>query len=362
MTRDELVARARALGVERAELMTRVELHDELVRRAEPDPAEQRRARGWLGVARDLVASVVESGLNLPDAAALIRGREFDGLGPSPVATVTLAQIYAAQGHHARAIAVLDQVLEKEPDHAAARALRERFLEEKQAPAPKPRATIEAEAEAVSDVRVERPDVAVFESPAPAAEPSPDEAPAPAYADLARAEPPVFVAVSEEPSTKTLENGSPEPATVAPSPSVAPTYVPAPRAPRRSACVLVSRAPGCAPVLVWDLGDLAEPGGGSVRVVRYVAWTVSEQGVVRSEGEVPLSERRGRASLAAVEPHAVVRAVLGSRTGDEFAPLLIASEVAVANGVVNVRFRPPAAIGDDVQPLERELALSASGG
>src|SRR5687768_983034 len=102
--------------------MTRVELRDEIVRRAEPDPLEQRRARGWLGVARDMVASVVESGLNLPDAAALIRGRgEFDGHGPPAVATVTLAQIYAAQGHHARALSVLDEVLAKEPDHVAAR-------------------------------------------------------------------------------------------------------------------------------------------------------------------------------------------------------------------------------------------------
>ncbi len=123
MSRDELVAKARSLGVERAELMTRVELHDEIVRRSEPDPGERKKARGWLGVARDLVAGVVESGLNLPDATP-IRGRgEVDAQGPSPVATVTLAQVCAkAQGHHARAIAVLDEVLAKEPDHLWLRA------------------------------------------------------------------------------------------------------------------------------------------------------------------------------------------------------------------------------------------------
>ncbi|HYO93907.1 MAG TPA: hypothetical protein VER33_05315, partial [Polyangiaceae bacterium] len=55
--RDDLIAKARSLGVERPELMTRVELTDEIVRRSETDPIQQKRARGWLGVARDLVAS-----------------------------------------------------------------------------------------------------------------------------------------------------------------------------------------------------------------------------------------------------------------------------------------------------------------
>ncbi|MGC4092471.1 MAG: hypothetical protein QM756_32260 [Polyangiaceae bacterium] len=129
MSRDELVAKARSLGVERAELMTRVELGDEIVRRTQSDPAAQQRARGWLGVARDLVASVVGTGLSLPDAAALIRGERgvLDLKGPSPVATVTLAEIYATQGHSERALSMLDEVLAGEPDHVAALALRERL-------------------------------------------------------------------------------------------------------------------------------------------------------------------------------------------------------------------------------------------
>src|SRR3954462_3694412 len=130
MNREQLVLKARVLGVERAELMTRVELRDEIVRRSEPDLAQQKRARGFLGVARDLVASVVEAGLNLPDAAAIIRGdgaRESHWKGPPPVATVTLAEIYAAQGHLERALRMLDEVLAKEPDHDAARALRDRL-------------------------------------------------------------------------------------------------------------------------------------------------------------------------------------------------------------------------------------------
>src|SRR5450631_3344561 len=130
LSREQLILKARVLGVERPELMTRVEMRDEIVRRSEPDPVQQKRARGFLGVARDLVASVVEAGLNLPDAAAIIRGegaREGDWKGPPPVATVTLAEIYAAQGHLDRALRMLDEVLTKEPDHDAARSLRDRL-------------------------------------------------------------------------------------------------------------------------------------------------------------------------------------------------------------------------------------------
>src|ERR1700709_2076118 len=130
LSREPLILKARVLGVERAELMTRVELRDEIVRRSEPDLVQQKRARGFLGVARDLVASVVEAGLNLPDAGKIIRGnksREGGGKGPPPVATVTLAEIYAAQGHVERALRMLDEVLAKEPDHDPARALRDRL-------------------------------------------------------------------------------------------------------------------------------------------------------------------------------------------------------------------------------------------
>ena len=69
-------------------------------------------------------------GRTRPDAAAIIRGegaREGDWKGPPPVATVTLAEIYAAQGHLDRALRMLDEVLAKEPDHDAARSLRDRL-------------------------------------------------------------------------------------------------------------------------------------------------------------------------------------------------------------------------------------------
>src|SRR5687768_12993828 len=95
LSRDDLITAARELGAQRPEVMTRVELRDEIIRLSEPDATAQRKTRGWLGVARDLVASVVESGLNMRDAAARIRGEqraEHDFSGPPPVATLTLAE------------------------------------------------------------------------------------------------------------------------------------------------------------------------------------------------------------------------------------------------------------------------------
>ncbi len=117
--------------------MTRAELKDEILRRTKTG-AEQIEARGLFGVARALLASVVETGLNLPDAASLIRGTTtFDSrvTGPAPVATVTLAEIYATQGHKKRALGMLDEVLRDEPDHEIALRLR-RELTDEAAPSP----------------------------------------------------------------------------------------------------------------------------------------------------------------------------------------------------------------------------------
>ncbi len=132
LSRSDLIERAESLGVEKAGLFTRAELLDEIVRRMVSDPVERRVARGLLGVARDLVARVVERGLHLPDAAARIRGtsqRPTSPPGKPPIATVTLAEIYATQGHRSRALAVLDEVLAEEEDHAAARELREKIAD-----------------------------------------------------------------------------------------------------------------------------------------------------------------------------------------------------------------------------------------
>ena len=73
LDRESLVTRARNLGVERAEVLTRLEIIDEILSSSIPDEQERRVARGLLGRARDLVARVVEKGLNLPDAALRLR-------------------------------------------------------------------------------------------------------------------------------------------------------------------------------------------------------------------------------------------------------------------------------------------------
>jgi hypothetical protein len=150
LDRGVLIERAEAAGVTRARILTRPELIDELLIRDTPDEAARERVRGFFGKARDLVARVVERGLHLPDAADRIRTIGFAGLparrSSAPVAlpTVTLAEIYAAQGHRERAVDTLESVLAREPDHAAARALLAQ-LEDADYPVPPPRMPPERE-------------------------------------------------------------------------------------------------------------------------------------------------------------------------------------------------------------------------
>ena len=130
LSREELVARPERLGVMRPRVLTQAELIDELISRTAGTQEERKKARGFLGRARDLLASVIELGLHLPDAAKAMREKPTPRSWPNPQAplpTVTLAEIYAAQGHLARAITILDEVLSNEPDHAEARSLRDRF-------------------------------------------------------------------------------------------------------------------------------------------------------------------------------------------------------------------------------------------
>ena len=127
LSRLELLKLAQTLNVSDADVMTRAELRAAIERARKPEPRAAPQPVTWLGVARRLLASVVERGLHLPDAAAVIRGeaslRPMPS-GPPPVATVTLARIYAAQGHLERGIATLDEVLDSDPDHDLARELR----------------------------------------------------------------------------------------------------------------------------------------------------------------------------------------------------------------------------------------------
>jgi hypothetical protein len=156
LDRESLVVRAQAAGIRRARILTRPELIDELLR-MDPtaDAAQLKKSRGFFGRARDLVARVVERGLHLPDAADRIRTMALGTIPtaggvpriePQAMPTVTLAEIYAAQGHRQRAIETLRRVLEREPDHGAARTLLAR-LEDEAYVAPQPRLPPEPEIE-----------------------------------------------------------------------------------------------------------------------------------------------------------------------------------------------------------------------
>ncbi|MDB4936917.1 MAG: hypothetical protein JWP87_3889 [Labilithrix sp.] len=154
LDREALVVRAQAAGIRRARILTRPELIDELLR-LDPnaDEAQLRKSRGFFGRARDLVARVVERGLHLPDAADRIRELALGNVQapiprpePQVMPTLTLAEIYAAQGHRARAIETLRRVLEREPEHAAAQALLAR-LEDTGYVVPPPRLPPEPEIE-----------------------------------------------------------------------------------------------------------------------------------------------------------------------------------------------------------------------
>ncbi len=133
LDREALIRLAEEQGVSRPRILTRPELVDEILlrRAASAGEAEPSIARGFFGLARDLVARVVERGLHLPDAATKIRSIHLDAVKkPTPPAvlpTVTLAQIYASQGHTSRAVDTLKRVLEAEPDHGDARDLLRRL-------------------------------------------------------------------------------------------------------------------------------------------------------------------------------------------------------------------------------------------
>jgi hypothetical protein len=318
MSRDELIARAQALGAKRPELMTRVELRDEIVRLTESDPAVRRRSRGWLGVARDLVASVVDSGLNLPGAAAAIRGGvrpQPDWQGPAPVATLTLAEIYVAQGHTDRALAVLDEVLSSEPDHAAALALKQRLSGDRGA---RPR---------IVDVSVTP---SVPEESSGIAGPGAVRS-VPADSATSTADEPVAGSAGED------------------RPVAAPTPV-------TEAAEDLGVLPACALAITRSAlavrYELERPVDGvTLKVLSFVP---KRGGPERLEIDVPVdaADTSGGLSLPPPAPGAVVRAVLGVGANGGFKPLVVAWVYDASGPAMALAFAPP---GEEPRALRANL-------
>ncbi|HTQ07342.1 MAG TPA: tetratricopeptide repeat protein [Polyangiaceae bacterium] len=382
LSREELVARARDLGARRPEVMTRVELRDEIVRLSESDPAVRRRSRGWLGVARDLVASVVDAGLNMPGAAAAIRGDARpaeETTGPPPVATLTLAEIYLAQGHVERALGVLEEVLAAEPEHAAALALRERVLKERELGAfrRRPNALQEEPAEFAPSVPAPAPFVSappavreppvVEREPVAAAETAPPVIPVelPAFdltteaepavpAPVTHAEPPIFTAPPEPvpepeppPQVDSLPPSAPVPTLAAPSPR--PAIVEAAE-PVEPACALVQSGAKVE-------GHYRLPPD-AARVLLRVVWFVpSAEGPTEGNIDLTLDPAESRVVLPPVEQAAHVRGALGVEVEGAFKPLAVAWVYRASDAGLNVEFAPP---GVEPRALRAQLGRAVA--
>jgi Tetratricopeptide repeat len=333
LSREELVERARELGANRPEVMTRVELRDEIVRLSEPDPAVRRRSRGWLGVARDLVASVVDAGLKLPGAAAAIRGDARpaeETTGPPPVATLTLAEIYLAQGHLERALAVLDEVLSAEPEHAAALALREQVVKERDSGAVRRRAPSATQNESVDEPLASIPPPEAVREPPVVAAPEPVFAPEPAPAPVLESAPP----------------SAPIPTMAAPSPRA----LPAEPSFTEPACALSQQGSKVE-------GHYRLPATVENALLRVVWFVPSAAGPTEGNVDVRLDPRESHVVLPPVEQAAHVRAALGVEIEGAFKPLAVAWVYRWNDSGVTVEFAPP---GVEPTTLRAQLKRDAA--
>ncbi len=280
LDRDTLIARAEQVGVARARILTRPELIDELLSRAVTAAGrtdDLARVRGFFGRARDLLTRVVERGLHLPDAADRLRGR----LAPlpltrpeAPLPTVTLAEIYAAQGHRERAVETLKDVLEREPEHEPARQLIARLQDE------------------------------TYAGPEPPALPPEEEIVAPAAAS----EPP---SVTPTQLPETLRNAPEEKG----------------GAHRDDECVAIPVGDGTL-FVHWDVSErtrayLEEARPGGVLVLRVLVISPTWDGPSSIVRDLDVRDERGDWEVRDLPPRAVVRVAIGwcAEDGGELVPI-----------------------------------------
>lgn len=329
LDRDALIARAEGAGVARARILTRPELVDELLLRTAVDDVTKERARGLFGRARDLLARLVERGLNRPETADRIRsvGRAVGrASAPAALPTLTLAEIYVAQGYRERAIETLERVVSAEPEHAMARALLARLRDAAFAvPSPQmpPETDLEdaQDAAAIAPAQADAPRSAspLPASPAPAAEPSHmlDDAPLPPRYDVNEC-----VALAVDPHT---------------------VYV------------------------YWEvrertIDDLRPSSAGPAIVIRVVAVEPAWTGPNSSIRDIDVRATLGELFVHDLVEGAVVRAAVGVRRGAEFVPIvhsaaleMPSSSPAPLTGTKLVRWTPEGA-----QPVARGEADGAA--
>lgn len=335
LSRIELLQLAQGLGVVDADVMTRAELRAAIDKAQQPEPpASEHQAVTWVSVARRLLASVVERGLNLPDAAALIRGDTkltTPPKAPPPVATVTLARIYAAQGHVDRAIGTLDEVLESDPDHELARDLsvqlerrRAELLARARAGAAPRAATDEVDAaptEPVAAASVVPEAMPAPTEPIAAASVAPEVEPATTEAVPAASVAPEATPAPIPPSDPTA-NGVALPSSPRPTAAISPPEPPTPL-PRVPGLLLIETD---TPVryVYWEL---SATGLGSPHWIHVVTHTPTGHGdTERRERAFPVHRELGALRLEGVPRQAVVRAKLTHRPNDA-QPLVVAGSV-----------------------------------
>ncbi len=360
LNRDELIAKARQLGAKRAELLTRPELRDEIIRLSADSEEEGRRARGWFGVARDLVASVVGQGLNLPDTADLIRGvHVFAPKAAAPVATVTLAEIYAAQGHVTKALDLLDEVLLKEPDHEAARQARERWAQSAGQDASQdsvPNSVQDSADYASAPVDDLEAEDTCFNKAADSEAAAQNDTSEPAVSDVQGEPEPTFEEPTADEETASLEQQA---AAARCASGVAESELgdaaALPRARREPVedRLVVLRNEDSSILCDWELNPnhverLRSEAPEGVLALRIIEVAASWDGPTTHQIDLELSETSGRCSATPAGVGSEVRVVLGWRTEQRFVVLVLGAEFgwSRATGAL-LRWAPPHTMSAD---------------
>ncbi len=320
--RHELIAAALELGIQRPESLTEAQLMTEIRRVSEGTRAvapEFPTGGGWLGVARHLVTSVVEQGLNLPSAARAIRDSVRPRSTPAqrpPLPTVTLAQIYISQGHDARAITTLREVLRRDPVHPKAQRLLSELLAKDESDTSAATAAQPPEFPASQDM-----------PPAPEHARPAAEGDAGLSGDEA-APPPVSDVAPRESSTPNGSQGSPAATTAA-------------EEEQDDGLLVFRQSEGAA--VYWELGrrGLAARRRGARLEMRIVTFTPDARGALAEEQCQPIGDVSGCFRVQCHE-RAVVRAALGIQQDERWFVLRVASGLVVQAevGELETEFRP----------------------